>query len=395
MLFRSSSILAGSVALSQSGMLSLKKLSPDEAKAATLAMDKYKIHYSACTMCPAECGMEMWVRNGQLEKIYGNSEVPMNDGTCCAKGSASQQLIYSPYRIKYPMKRVGERGEGKFKRVSWDEALDYIGKKLISIKKRHGAESMIMDCGDVTDRNPYYRLTFAFGSPNASEHGSICDVPRRHGPKLILGGKRIEPDLMTPKLVRQSDNSLKKEYGYKNKLIIYNGWNPFVATRIYYENRGTVGAQVENDCKVVVIDPALSNTASKADVWLSPRAGTDGDLFGAMLRYILDNDDPKDKNRSYIDWDMKKYVKGWDEFMDEFKSWYGKKDPINGLSYFSIDWAAERTGLEKKQIEDLSHQFGIIKPATLVWGMQSPGHHYNGYCCSVIGTVLKDRKSVV
>lgn len=383
-----SGILAGGMALSQSGMLSLKKMSTDEVEAATLAMDNYKTHYTACTMCPAECGLEMWVRNGKVEKIYGNSEVPMNDGTCCAKGSAGQQLIYSPYRIKYPMKRVGERGEGKFKRISWDEALDYIGNKMVSIKKKYGAESMIMDCGDVTDRNPYYRLTFAFGSPNAAEHGAICDVPRRHGPKLIFGGKRVEPDLMTPQHVRQADGSIKKEYGYKNKLIIYNGWNPFVATRIYYENRGTVGAQVENDCKVVVIDPALSNTASKADVWLSPRAGTDGDLFGAMLRYILENDDPKDKNRSYIDWDMKKYVKGWDVFMDEFKSWYDKKDPINGLSYFSLDWAAERTGLEKKQIEDLSHQFGITKPATLVWGMQSPGHHYNGYCCSIIGTVL-------
>ncbi len=383
-----SGVLAGATALSGSGLLSLKSLTPAEAEAIEKAHKGYEVKYTACVMCPAECGMEMWIKDGKIAKIYGNKEVPMNDGTACAKGAAVQQLVYSPYRLKYPMMRVGERGEGRFKRISWDEAIDYLAKKLTKIKKKYGAESVIMDCGDITDRTQYYRLFFAYGTPHCCEHGAICDTPRRHGPKLIFGGKRVEPDVMRPQLVRQPDGSLKKQYGYKTKLIIYNGWNPFVATRIFYESRGTVNAQVHNGCKVIVVDPSLSNTASKADMWLSPRAGTDGDLFAAMLRYILENDNPKDKNRKYIDWNMKKFVVGWDEFMTAFKSWWKKKDPINGKSYFSLDWAANRTGLSKSQIKELAHLFGITKPAALIWGMQSPGHHYNGYSCSIIGTVL-------
>ena len=379
---------AGATAVTQSGLLHLRKLSPAEAEAMQHEMGKYTVRYTADAMCPAECGMEMWIKDGKIAKIYGNKAVPMNAGTACAKGASGQQLVYSPYRLKYPMIRVGARGEGKFKRVTWEEAIEHMSDKLTKIKKKYGAESVIMDCGDVTDRDQYYRLFFAFGTPNCVEHGSICDTPRRHGPKLMLGGKRIEPDIMRPQLVRQPDGSLKQSFEYKTKLIIYNGWNPFVATRIYYEQRGTVGAQVENACKLVVIDPSLSNTAARADMWLSPRAGTDGDLFGAMLRYILENDNQSDPNRRYIDWSMKKYIKGWDEFMDAFKSWWSKKDPINGLSYFSAEWAANRTGLDRKQIEELAHLFGITKPAALVWGMQSPGHHYNGYCCSIIGTVL-------
>ena len=380
--------LASVTALDNTGLLSLKTLSPSEADAVQKAMGKYEVKYTACAMCPAECGLEVWTQDGKLAKIYGNKEVPMNDGIACAKGAAAGQLIYSPYRLKYPMIRVGERGLGKFKRVTWGEAIDYMAKKLTEVKKKYGAESVIMDTGDVTDRDQYWRLFFAFGTPNCTEHGSICDTPRRHGPKLMLGGKRIEPDIMRPVLVRQPDGTLKKDYSYKTKLIIYNGWNPFVATRIFYENRGTVGAQVENGCKVVVIDPSLSNTAARADLWLAPRAGTDGDLFGAMLRYILENDNPNDSNKRYIDWDMKKYVTGWDEFGTAFKSWWDKKDPINGLNYFSLSWAADRTGLPRPQIEELSHLFGITKPAALVWGMQSPGHHYNGYCCSILGTAL-------
>lgn len=381
-------VLGGLAALNKTGLMSLKHLSPSEAEAMQKAMGKYEVKYSADCMCPSECGLEFWVKDGKIHKIYGNPHVPFNDGIVCAKGASGQQLIYSPNRLKYPMIRVGERGEGKFKRVTWDEAVDYIGKKLMEIKKKYGPESIIMDTGDVTDRDQYWRLFFAFGTPNCVEHGSICDTPRRHGPKLMVGGKRWEPDLMRPVYVRQPDGSLKKDMSYKTKLIIYCGWNPFVATRIMYENRGTVSAKVENRCKYIVIDPSYSNTAALADKWIAPRPGTDNDIFAAMLRYILENDNQNDPNKKYIDWSFKKYSIGWDEFEKAFKSWWNKKDPINGLNYFSVEWAAERAGITKEEIIDLAHTFGITKPAALVWGMQSPGHHFNGYCGSILGVAL-------
>ena len=385
---KSAGFAASATALQGSGLLALNTLTPSEAKAAQLGMGTYQVRYTADVMCPAECGMEMWVQNGRVAKIYGNKAVAMNDGACCAKGSSGQQLIYSPYRLKHPLIRVGKRGEGKFRQASWDEAIDVLAKKLTDIKKKYGAEAVVMDCGDVTDRDQYHRLFFAYGTPNCVEHGAICDTPRRHGPKLMVNGKRWEPDLMRPQLVRQPDGSLKRDYTYRTKLIVYNGWNPFVATRIAYESRGTVAAQHESDCKVIVVDPALSNTAAKADLWLAPRAGTDGDLFGAMLRYILENDNQNDPARKYIDWNFKKYSVGWDEFEMAFKSWCTKSDPINGLPYCSLDWAANRTGLDKAQIQEVAHLFGITKPAALVWGMQSPGHHFNGYCASIIGVAL-------
>ncbi len=384
---KTSSTLAAAAAVTTNAGCAFAKIPASEAGLINESLKEYNKTFSACAMCPAECGLEYWTKGGVYKKIYGNKDVPMNDGTSCSKANSSPQLVYSPYRVKHPMIRTGERGEGKFKKVSWEEAINYLGKRMMGIKKKYGAESMIMDTGDVTDRHQYYRLAFAFGTPNCMEHGAICDTPRRHGPKLILGGKRIQPDIMRPLLIRDKDNKLTKPYEYKTKMIIYNGWNPFVATRIYYENRGTVEAKL-NGCKVVVIDPSYSNTATAADDWLAPRAGTDGDLFGAMLRYILESDNQNDSNRKYIDWNMKKFVVGWDNFISEFKSWWDKKDPINNLKYFSLDWAADRTGLKKDQIQKLAHEFGITKPAVLVWGMQSPGHHYNGYCASILGTVL-------
>ncbi|MCL4395131.1 MAG: molybdopterin-dependent oxidoreductase [Chloroflexi bacterium] len=358
-----------------------------DAQAATLLAEAPQVKYTTDVMCPAECGLAVQVENGVASAIYGNLAMPLNNGVLCAKGASGLQLVYSPSRVKYPMLRVGARGEGKYKRVSWDEALGYIADKLTAIKKQYGPEAVIFDAGDVTDRDPYWRLFFAFGTPHCTEHGAICDTPRRHGPKLMLGGKRIEPDILRPILLRQADGSLKNDYTYRSKLIIYAGWNPFTATRITYESRGTVGAQVAG-ARLVVIDPAFSNTATKADQWIPIRPGTDADLLATMLRYLLEHDDPNDASRNYIDWSFKDKSVGWDEFLAEFKTWWSKPDPINNLNYFTLDWAAQRTDIPANQIAELAHSFGITKPAALVVGMNGIGHHYNGYLGSILGAVL-------
>ncbi|MCL4458367.1 MAG: molybdopterin-dependent oxidoreductase [Chloroflexi bacterium] len=377
--------ISGLAAGAVTGVGLFERLSSTEA--ARLLAETPQVRYTADVMCPAECGLAVNVVNGVASAIYGNPYVPYNAGTVCAKGAAGLQMVYNPNRIKYPMIRVGERGEGKFKRVSWDEAIAYIADKLTAIKKQYGPESVIMDAGDVTDRDCYWRLFFAFGTPHCTEHGAICDTPRRHGPKLMFGGKRVEPDVMRPVLLRQVDGTLKNDYTYRTKLIIYAGWNPFTATRINYESRGTVGAKAAG-AKIIVIDPALSNTASKADQWIPIRTGTDADLFAAILRYILENDNPKDPFRRYIDWSFKEYSEGWDEFVAAFKAWWNKKDPINGLDYFTIEWVAQRTDIPAERIVELAHTFGISKPAALVWGMNGIGHHYNGYVASILGTAL-------
>lgn len=379
-------LTAGSLAVAGAMQSGFKTVT--EAQAKTLQQSADKTVYSACVMCPAECGIAINVnKNGVATSIYGNPYAPLNSGVMCAKGSSGLQMVYNANRIKYPLMRVGERGEGKFKRVSWDEALNYIADKIIEYKKKYGPESVIMDCGDVTDRDPYYYMFRAFGTPHTVEHGAICDTPRRHGPKLMFGGKRVEPDIMRPVLVRQPDGTLKNDYSYRTKLIVYAGWNPFTATRIVYESRGTVEAKLAG-AKIIVIDPAFSNTATKADQWVPIRPGTDPDLFAAVLRYILENNDDGNPLRRYIDWSFLEYSNGWEDFQSEFKRMWRKKDPVNGLDYFTLEWAAERTGIAAKTIEELAHTFGITKPAAWVWGMNGIGHHYNGYVAAIIGTAL-------
>jgi anaerobic selenocysteine-containing dehydrogenase len=376
---------ASSASTSSDDLLTLTQVSDQQA--ASLLQSEQTFVYTADSMCASECGLAVNVVNGIVSSIYGNPYVPYNSATMCAKGSSGKQLVYSPYRIQYPMIRVGERGEGKFKAVTWDEALSYIAQKLESIKQTYGPESVVFDGGDMPDRHPYWRLFFAYGTPNCTEHGAICDLPRRLGGKLLFGGMRIEPDIMRPVLVRQPDGSLKNDFSYQTKLIMYVGWNPFTSTRINYESRGTVEAKL-NGAKIIVVDPAFTNTASKADIWIPIRPGTDADLLAFMLRYILENHSDTDPTRRYIDWSFLNYSVGWDEFLTAFKSWWDKTDPINGLKYFTTEWAANRTGISPAQLEEVAHLFGITKPAALVWGMNGTGHQFNGEVISVLGAVL-------
>jgi len=373
--------------------LFLAQIPPEKVKAMKerIRRGEVQVKYTACVMCAAECALEVWVKDGRVVRIYGNPHLTYNSGgAACAKAVSGLQLEYSPYRIQYPLKRVGERGEGKFIRISWEQAVDEVASKLVELKKKYGPECLLTDTGDVTDRDQYWRLTFAFGSPNAVEHGAICDTPRRHGPKLIVNGKRWEPDILRPVPVRMPDGGIQWYNKHDAKLIIYVGWNPFTATRIVWENIGTVRARAENGCKVYVVDPGFSNTAALADRWFPIRPGTDADLFAAMLRYILEHDNPEDPSRRYIDHEVlvDRYVEGWTEFLEAFKLWWDRIDPASGKKYFTLEWAEARTGLPKEDIERLAHEFGVTKPAALIWGMQSPGHHYNGYVASILGCVL-------
>lgn len=348
-----------------------------------------KIVYTADSMCPSECGISVLVEDGIAKKIYGNPHSLVNNGTLCAKGASGLQLTYSPHRIKTPMMRTGERGEDKWKEITWDEAADHIAERLIRIKQQYGPEAVFLDCGDVTDREAYYRLFHMFGTPNTIDHGSICDPNRKWGQMIMLGDERPLPDVQRPLLIRNDDGELYLNNKHDAKLILNVGVNPFVATRFNYMSSGIPGAKAENNCKYIVVDPSHTNSAALADIWLPIVPGTDAALLAAMLYYIIENDSSRDDLKRYVDHDfINKYSIGWQEFRDEFLAYTKKKDPSNKLNYFTLEWAEEKTGISKGDIEKISHLFGITKPASIEIGMHGTAHHTNGDVTSILMTAL-------
>lgn len=348
-----------------------------------------KLIHTSDVMCPSECGISVLVENGVAKKIYGNPHSLINNGAFCAKGASGLQLTYSPHRIKTPLLRVGKRGEEKWKEITWEEACNYIAKKLIKIKKEFGSESVFLDTGDVTDREAYYRLFHAFGTPHTYNHGSICDSNRKWGQMLMAGDERPLPDVQRPLLIRDESGGECLKKIHDAKLILNIGVNPFVATRFNYMSYSITGAREENKCIFIVVDPSHTNSAALSDMWLPIKPGADAHLLAGILYYIVKNDDPLNPSKKYIDHDfIEKYTVGWKEFKNSFLSYTKKKDPSNGMSYFSLEWTEEKTQIPKSDIEQVSHLFGITKPASIEIGMHGVAHHTNGDVASILMMAL-------
>ena len=148
-----------------------------------------RIVRSACRMCHGGCGLLVHVKDGKVVKIQGDPESPLNKGKICPKGAASIEHLYHPDRMKYPLKRAGERGEGKWDRISWDEALDTIADRLKKIDEQYGPESIAL--GQGTGRHHFrhtVRFANALGTPNWCEPGTAqCFIPRIMAGRMTYG----------------------------------------------------------------------------------------------------------------------------------------------------------------------------------------------------------------
>src|SRR3990172_6694119 len=143
----------------------------------------------ACGHCPSQCGLLAHVREGKLVKVTGNRNHILGLGAICKKGKAAPEYFYHPGRLNYPLKRRGERGEGKWERIGWDQALDEIAGKLGDIRDRWGAEAAAAASGTyhAADCGIEIRFFNLFGSPNHTGIGFDCATPALAAESLTYG----------------------------------------------------------------------------------------------------------------------------------------------------------------------------------------------------------------
>jgi anaerobic selenocysteine-containing dehydrogenase len=230
-------------------------------------------HHTYCAMCISRCGVIATVDDGVLKSVNADPAHP--NGCICVKGTAAPEIVYSPDRLKHPMKRTrpkGDKGPG-WVRISWEEALATIAKRLQEAKSLHGPESVVFgsgtpSAGAISDAVRWVdRLANAFGSPNRLGPLYVCNWHRTWGAQYTYGVPTPTPDY---------DNA---------RCIMLWGFNPYAswpaaATRI--SRARARGA------KLIVIDPRKSNMAEKADLWLQVRPGCDGALALGMIHVMLE-----------------------------------------------------------------------------------------------------------
>jgi anaerobic selenocysteine-containing dehydrogenase len=228
-----------------------------------------EVKKSLCAICDplTQCGLDVYVRDGKIIKVEGSKGHPFNKGTLCPKGAANRQYIYHEKRIKTPLKRVGPRGTGRFEPVSWTEALDEIALKCQTAQSEYGPESVVFFAGYTKYFRPYLsRLAHSFGSPNYCTESSTCNTATGMAQKLVFGTPG-GPDLANAEC-----------------LLVWSS-NP------YHSGHGRAMAlnkALERGLKMIVVDPRLTPTTTRADIHLRPWPGTDGALALAMAHVIIE-----------------------------------------------------------------------------------------------------------
>ena len=227
-----------------------------------------------CQLCSTVCGITGYVKDGRLIKIEGNPNDPNSRGHLCARGQAGLNHLYHPERLLYPLKRVGKRGEGKWKRITWDEALDEIAAKLKAVRESGKPEEFAFHQGRQRSKDALKRFLDAFGTKTQLSHRALCSGNRRAANLTYLW---------------ESDWDLNDVE--HSKYILNFGSNAFEAHQghIPFANRIQNG-RFKNGAKLVTFDVRLSNTAGGSDEWFAPFPGTDGAIALAMCHTIMAED---------------------------------------------------------------------------------------------------------
>lgn len=251
---------------------------------------RYSLVPTTCFNCESACGLLAYIDQdtGTIRKLEGNPEHPGSRGRNCAKGPATVTQITDPDRILYPLKRTGERGEGRWQQVSWDEALDDLAGRIRNaiIEKRHN--EIMYHVGRPGEDGFTERILAAWGVDGHNSHTNICSSSARAGYQLWCGIDRPSPDHANAKVMLLISSHLETGHYF----------NPHAQRIIEAKQRGA---------KLIVFDSRLSNTATHADVWAAPMPGSEAAILLAVANYLIQNDL---YDRAYVErwWNWQQYL---------------------------------------------------------------------------------------
>ena len=324
--------------------------------------EKVEKHYSLiptiCFNCEAACGLLAYVDKDkmQVQKFEGNPAHPGSRGRNCAKGPATINQVNDPERILYPLRRTGKRGEGKWERVSWDEVLDDLASR-IRLALQEGRKNEIMYHVGRPGHELIYnqRVLHAWGIDGHNSHTNVCSAGARTGYAFWHGFDRPSPDHSNARFILLLSSHLEAGHYF----------NPH-AQRIIDGKMG--GA------KVCVIDTRLSNTASKADYWLSTWPGSESAVLLAMCNVLL-QEDLIDRAfvRRWVNWE--EYLRdehpgkaqSFETFLEVLKQTYAQYTP---------EFAAHESGADPRTIVEVAREVGRAGSAlsTHVWRNAAAGN---------------------
>ena len=324
-------ITAGGAALAAATPLGVAK--PAKAAAATKNMKQVK---SVCTHCSVGCTVIGEVANGVWVGQEPGFDSPFNLGAHCAKGASVREHAHSERRLRYPMKLSG----GKWQKITWDQAINEIGDKMLEIRKSSGPDSVYwLGSAKFNNEQAYlFRKFYAFwGSNNGDHQARICHSTTVAGVANTWGYGAMT-------------NSYNDMHNSRAMFLI--GSNPAEAHPVAVQH--ILKAKEQNNAALIVCDPRFTRTAAHANEYVRFRPGTDVALIWGILYHVFEND-----------WEDKQYIRqrvwGMDEIRAEVKKWTPEE--------------TERvTGVPGAQLKRVARTLANNRPGTIVWCMGGTQH---------------------
>ena len=303
--------------------------------------------FSVCGMCTVRCPIMAEVEKGEILFLQGNPHVPAMKGALCPRGAAGIALIKDSERPQYPMIRDGERGQGKWRKASWDEAFDYTSQKLKEISDTYGARSI-----SFSDRGgPFQDLHKAFmkglGSPNYTNHDASCARNVDHACVSLTGLGR--KDLV---------------YDLKNaRHVVLQFRNIFEAVNVQEVNN--LMDALENGCKLTVIDIRANISATKANRFFMIRPASDYAFNLAVIHELL-------TARLYDE----KYAELHISDLDKLEAF---------VKPYTPEWAETETGICASELRQFVRELSEAKPS-VIWhpGWMTARYRHSFYICRSI-----------
>jgi thiosulfate reductase/polysulfide reductase chain A len=278
-----------------------------------------------CEMCVWRCGVLARVESGRVVKLEGNPDHPHSNGNLCPRGQSGLMNTYDPDRLLTPLIRVGKRGEGLFRKASWEEALDLVAENLLKIKSKYGAEAMVFSSTHNLSQVQFENLLNAFGSPNYGTQRSLCFNAMIVSNLTTYGME--EPDRKYEDL----------------KYILLTGRNLMEA--ISTSETSSLSKAIDRGVKVVYLDPRYTKTAAKATEWLPIRPGTDLAFHLALLNVIITEDL---YNRQFVS----DYTSGFEKL-------------AASIAQYTPEWAASLAEIPADTIRRIAREFAAAAPNAL------------------------------
>ncbi len=363
---------------------------PDGIKAT-----EYMLVPTACSNCEASCGLTAWVDIGvyketknpkdlKVRKYMGNPLHAGSRGRNCAKGYATQSQMYDPDRIPFPLKRApgSKRGEGKWVRTSWNEAMSTIGKKMHDTLKTGDEMSkklFIYQVGRPNENGFGHRVPHSLGCDGYNSHTNICSAGARQGTIQWFNDDRNSPDWANANLIfLQSSHAAD-------------------AGHYFQQAAGKIADARKKGAKLVVMDPRMSNSAGMADLWVPCWPGTETALYLYLANRVLNEKDLNGEDlvnhawvKNWMNWDQmmanKEYLallveKGYISSVPQGDSY---EDFIKMLqemySEYTLDFVVKECRIEARIVEKLYDMFiaAGAKVATYIW-RAGPIAHRGGW----------------